>query len=98
MKGELVEERNDLLLQRMYYGIASKVKFTLLLIGFLEKIKFFTRLNLVDYNGIRMTVKTDGNLYKVLLSLTSNLDIYHQIYVRQSKMDYDDLIKIGIYH
>jgi len=65
MKGELVEERNDLLLQRMYYGIASK---------------FFTRLNLVDYNGIRMTVKTDGNLYKVLLSLTSNLDIYHQIY------------------
>jgi len=34
----------------------------------------------VDYNGIRMTVKTDGNLYKVLLSLSSNLDIYHQIY------------------
>ena len=81
MKGELVEERNDLLLQRMYYGIASKVKLLLLLIGFLENIKFFTRLNLVDYNGIRMTVKTDGNLYKVLLSLTSNLDVYHQIYV-----------------
>jgi len=65
MKGELVEERNDLLMQRMYYGIASK---------------FFTRLNLADYNGIRLTIKTDGNLYKVLLSLSSNIDIYHQIY------------------
>ena len=27
MKGELVEERNDLLMQRMYYGIASKVNY-----------------------------------------------------------------------
>lgn len=46
MKGELVEERNDLLLQRMYYGIASKVKFFVLLIGFLRIFQVLYKIKL----------------------------------------------------
>jgi len=65
MKGSLVEERNDLLLQRMYYGIMSR---------------YFTRLNLQEYNGIRLRIKTDGNLYKVLLNMTSAHENIHQAY------------------
>ncbi|EAS04582.2 carbohydrate-binding domain 11 protein (macronuclear) [Tetrahymena thermophila SB210] len=65
VKGKLVEERNNLLQQRMYVGLACE---------------FSSRINLKNYNGIRMQIKTDGNLYKTHITCSSDYDLLHDAY------------------
>lgn len=73
------EEKDDLLPMRMFFGLNSKVFY------FQKNLqiffKFIYKVNLSYFNGIRINLKTDGNVYKVQMNVDSDIEYNHQIYV-----------------
>ncbi|EGR28236.1 hypothetical protein IMG5_180760 [Ichthyophthirius multifiliis] len=63
--GKTINERNDLLRQRMYVALQCLC---------------LLRTNLQDYNGIRLRIQTNGNLYKVVLTCNTNYENIHDCY------------------
>ena len=82
-KGNLLEEKNDLLAMRMFF-VLFKCNNFFMFFGFIP-FKFLYKVNLSSFNGIRITVKTDGNTYKILMRIDSDLDYDHNVYVNEKK-------------